>query len=158
MITNKGFYLLINAKKNEVVTLSDEYDLLVQFITNHPHICKSCVVRQIKKKEFEMSLKSFEDVYLCEMDGIAIRQKDIGTFSRLKDEESASLIGTVLGLKRIVEWGSLKKKEKEAIQSAIGIIFKYLDDDDKMLKKSGIKEMCSDIEYLEGLQDLRYKG
>lgn len=157
MITDKGYYLLINSKKSEVITLSDDYELLIQFMMNHEYICHSCVVRQVKRKEFEEALRLYEDVYLCNVDGIAIRQKDIGTFLRLRDEESANLINTVLGIKRIVDWGSIKKKEKETLNNAIKVLFKYIDDDDKMLKKSGIKSMCSDIEYLEELQQLQYR-
>lgn len=157
MITDKGFYLLINSKKSEIVTLSDDYELLIQFMINHEYICRNCVVRQVKRKEFEECLQSYEDYYLCDVEGIAIRQKDVGTFLRLRDEENCSMINTMLGLKRLVEWGSLKKKEKEALINAMKILIKYMDDDEKMLKKSGIKSMCSDIEYLEGLQELQYR-
>lgn len=157
MITDKGFYLLINTKKTEIVTLSDDYELLIEFMMNHEYICRNSVVRQVKRKEFEEALQQYEDFYLCNVDGIPIRQKDIGTFLRLRDEETSGLINTALGLKRIVDWGSLKKKERETLNNAIKVLFKYLDDDDKMLKKSGIKAMSSDIEYLEGLQQLQYK-
>ena len=51
----------------------------------------------------------------------------------------------------------LKKKEKETLINAMKVLIKYMDDDEKMLKKSGIKSMCSDIEYLEGLQELQYR-
>lgn len=157
-MTEKGFYLLINTKRTEIVTLSDDYELLIEFMTNHAYICKQCVVRQVKKKEFEEALFRYEDYYLCNVDGIAIRQKDVSTFLRLKDEESVSIINTVLGLTRLTGWDNLKKKEKETINDAIKVIYKYMDDEKKMLKKSGIKDMCSDINYLEQLQELNNKG
>lgn len=157
MITDKGFYLLINSEKSEIVTLSDDYELLIQFMVNHEYICRKCVVRQVKRKEFEECLQTHEDFYLCDVDGIAIRQKDVGTFLRLRDEESSNLINTMLGIRRLVEWGTLKKKEKEAMLNAMKILIKYMDDDDKMLKKSGIKALCSDIDYLEELQELQFR-
>ena len=157
MITDKGYYLLINTKKTEIVTLSDDYELLIQFMMNHEYICRNSVVRQVKRKEFEESLQQYEDFYLCDVEGIAIRQKDVGTFLRLRDEETASLINTALGIQRVVGWGSLKKKERETLNNAIKVLFKYMDDDEKMLRKSGIKSMSSDIEYLEGLQQLQYR-
>lgn len=156
-MSEKGFYLLINARKTEIVTLSDNYDLLIEFMVNHAYICKQCVVRQVKKKEFEEALLRYEEYYLCDVDGIPIRQKDVGTFLRLKDEESANLINTILGLNRMMQWGGLKKKDKEALGAALKTIYKYMDDDEKMLKKSGIKNMCSDINYLESIQELDYK-
>lgn len=156
MITDKGFYLLIDNRKSEIVALSDEYELLIQFMINHEYICRKCVVRQVKRKEFEECLQTCADYYLCDVDGLAIRQKDIGTFLRLKDEESSNLINTMLGIRRLVEWGTLKKKEKETLLNAMKILVKYMDDDEKMLKRSGIKSLCSDIEYLEGLQDLQF--
>lgn len=156
-MSEKGFYLLINARKTEIVTLSDNYDLLIEFMVNHVYICKQCVVRQVKKKEFEEALLRYDEYYLCDVDGIPIRQKDVSTFLRLKDEESANLINTIIGLNRMMQWGGLKKKDKDALGAALKTIYKYMDDDEKMLKKSGIKNMCSDINYLESIQELDYK-
>lgn len=156
-MTQKGFYILINTKKSEVITLSDDYEILIKFMMNHEYICRNSVVKQIKRREFEEALAQYNDLYLCEFDNIPIRQKDLSTFMGLKSEENCNLMNTIMGLNRVAEWGSLKKKEIEAINTTIKVLFKYLDDDQKMLKKSGIKSMCSDIKYLDELQRLQYR-
>lgn len=152
-----GRYALVNTFKREVIAISDDYQLLVKFMSYHRFICKQSVVREVKKKVFDQMLIRFEGLYLLEIDGVVVRQQDADLFIKLKKEEQTSLGLTIKGLQRIVDWGSLKKKEKDKLESALKVLYKYIDDEDKLLEKSGLVDLCSDIYYLDNLQEMEQK-
>lgn len=153
-----GKYALVNNKKKEIVAISDNYEILVTFMSNHRYICEDSVVRELKKRVFDEMLIRYEGLYLIEVDGIIIRQQDAGIFFKLKEEEQTSLGLTIKGLERLIDWDTLKLKERNKLESALHVLYKYLDVEKKLLKKSGISEMCSDIYYLDNLRDMEHKN
>ena len=156
-LKNNGKYVLFNIVKKEIVAICDEYPLLVKFMSHHRYICEDSVVREVKKKVFDEMLIKYDDLYLVEIDNIVVRQQDVGLFLRLKDEETASIGNSIRGIERMLEWNSLKKKERNKLQEALTVLYKYLDVEKKLLNKSGIVEICSDIYYLDNLREIEHK-
>lgn len=157
-LKNSGKYALVNTKKKEIVAISDDYQILVKFMSRHRYICQDSVVRELKKKVFDEMLIRYEGMYLVEFDDIVIRQQDMGIFIRMKDEETMSIANTIRGIERIVDWNSLKSKEKDKLEDALSVLYKYFDTEKKLLKKSGITDMCSDIYYLDNLRDMEHRN
>lgn len=157
-LKDNGKYALVNTKKKEIVAISDDYQILIKFMSRHRYICEDSVVRELKKKVFDEMLIRYEGLYLVEVDDIAIRQQDMGIFLRLKDEETMSIANTIRGIERMVEWNSLKSKEKSKLEDALSVLYKYFDVEKKLLKKSGISDMCSDIYYLDNLRDMEHRN
>ena len=156
-LKNNRNYVLFNTVKKKIVAICDEYSLLVKFMSHHRYICEDSVVREVKKKVFDEMLVRFDDLYLVEIDNVVIRQQDVGLFLKLVDEETASVANSIRGIERMLEWNSLKKKEYNKLQEALTVLYKYLDVRKKLMGKSGITEICSDIYYLDNLHELEHK-
>ena len=157
-LKDNGKYALVNTKKKEIVAISDDYQILVKFMSRHRYICQDSVVRELKKKVFDEMLIRYEGLYLVEFDDLVIRQQDMGIFLRLKDEETMSIANTIRGIERMVDWNSLKPKEKAKLEDSLSVLYKYFDSEKKLLKKSGISDMCSDIYYLDNLRDMEHRN
>ena len=157
-LRENGKYALVNTKKKEIVAISDDYQILIQFMNYHRYICRDSVVRELKKKVFDEMLIKYDGLYLVEFDNIVIRQQDIGIFLKLKDEEAMNLSTAIMGIQRVLNWDSLKNKEKSKLEGALQVLYKYFDDEKKLLKKSGISDMCSDIYYLDNLRDMEHRN
>lgn len=157
-LKNSGKYALVNTKKKEIVAISDDYQILIKFMSRHRYICQDSVVREIKKKVFDEMLIRYDGMYLVEVDDIVIRQQDMGIFIKLKDEETISIANTIRGIERIIDWNSLKPKEKDKLEDTLSILYKYFDMEKKLLKKSGISDMCSDVYYLDNLRDMEHRN
>lgn len=153
----KGYFILLNIRENEIVALTDDYDLLIRFMTAHTHTCKKCIVRQVKKKEFEENIYRYEELQLADIDNIILRFKDIDTFTSLKNDEMSSVINTIIGIDRVSKW-NIKKKEIVVLEDAMKILFKYMDNGDKLINTSGIRDMCSSIYHLESIHQMNKGG
>lgn len=154
--SEKSLYVLHNHDLNKVEAISFSYDVLIKFISYSPNKSKKCIVKEIvKKKQIDEFISTYQEDMLVEYNGIVIKESDYSVIDKMVMDEKVNIFNTLQGMLRIYEW-DLKPKEKEKINHAILVLYKYLLNEVKMLDKSKIKALSTKREFVDILKEIEF--
>lgn len=152
--SEKSLYVIIDYSTNEVIAISFSYDVLIKYISYSPGKCKKWVVQErVKKKQIEEFISRYQDEMLIDYNGIIIKECDYSIIDTMVKDEKVNIFTTLQGMLRIYDW-DMKPKEKEKINDAILVLYKYLLNEMKMIDKSKIKALCSDREFMRVMKEI----
>lgn len=121
------YYMIYNKRYESIEALSDNKIMMQRYIVSHITDCENIVVRELKKKQFDKLMTSYEELYVCDYNGLPVLNKYVKLIEDIIGNYEVLLLESYIGLIKLSTLDIFDQSEKKKIKKIIKLIQKKID-------------------------------